>query len=292
MEIKSLENINIDIIYKAFHEAFYDYEMQLDQKQFESMLNRRGFNPKISFAAFEDNKIVAFTLNGVGNFNQQCTAYDTGTGTLKEYRGRGLASRVFEYSIPHLQQMGITQYLLEVLQHNTKAVSVYKNLGFQVVREFNYFRQEVSKLIDLEITKSTDSFYIKQMDIKEFINNNTSICNSSFEDFYPSWQNSLESIQRSLNDFLCLVAYSNTSDKIVGYCIFEPQSGDITMLAVEKENRRKGIASKLLKETIPLLKINTIKVINTDTTASSITKFLESKNINITGKQYEMIKKI
>ena len=48
------------------------------------MWKRRGFNPDLSFAAFEKNDIVAFTLNGVGNFNGRKMAYDTGTGTLPQ----------------------------------------------------------------------------------------------------------------------------------------------------------------------------------------------------------------
>jgi ribosomal protein S18 acetylase RimI-like enzyme len=106
------------------------------------MLKRRGFNPDLSFAAFDNNEIVSFTFNGIGNFNGIPTAYDTGTGTLKSHRGKGLATQIFEYSIPYLREAGIRQYLLEVLQHNTKAVSVYKNLGFKTSREFNYFAQK------------------------------------------------------------------------------------------------------------------------------------------------------
>lgn len=58
-------------------------------------------------------------------------------GALPAYREQRLAKRVFEHSVPRLLQAGIRQYLLEVLQHNTTAVSVYR-LGFEIVRELNY----------------------------------------------------------------------------------------------------------------------------------------------------------
>jgi ribosomal protein S18 acetylase RimI-like enzyme len=138
-EIKSLEKTDIGAIYKAFNQAFADYEIQITEEQFNVMIKRRGFNPELSFAAFIGNEIVSFTLNGTGIFNGILTAYDTGTGTIKEYSGKGLATKVFEYSIPYLRDANIKQYLLEVLQHNTRAVSVYKNLGFEVTREFYYF---------------------------------------------------------------------------------------------------------------------------------------------------------
>ena len=57
--------------------------MQLNAEQLRAMLTRRGFDPTLSFAAFDGAQIAAFTLNGIGNFNGVPTAYDTGTGTLK-----------------------------------------------------------------------------------------------------------------------------------------------------------------------------------------------------------------
>lgn len=283
MEIKSLIETDFDTIFRAFNQAFADYEIQLDRQQLQTMVKRRGFNPGLSFAAFEGNEIVAFTLNGTGNFNGIETAYDTGTGTLKEYRGKGLATQIFEYSTPYLREQNIKQYLLEVLQHNTKAVSVYKNIGFEVSREFNYFRQE-NKKIKNDIKTSDIPCSIKQINIRDFD------FLPNFWDFYPSWQNSFESINRASNDFVSLGAF--IQNKLAGYCVFEPVSGDITQIAVDKQYRREGIASLLLREMTGLNKNQAVKIINTDISCSSITAFLKSKNIEITGMQYEMIREI
>lgn len=283
MEIKSLSETDFGVIFHAFNQAFADYEIQLDRQQLRTMVKRRGFNPGLSFAAFEGNEIVAFTLNGTGNFNGIATAYDTGTGTLKGYRGKGLATKIFEYSIPFLREQNIKQYLLEVLQHNTKAVSVYKNIGFEVSREFNYFRQENEKIKN-DIKTSDIPCSIKQINIGDFD------FLPDFWDFYPSWQNSFESINRASNDFVSLGAF--IGNKLAGYCVFEPASGDITQIAVDKQCRREGIASLLLKEVVCLNKNDAVKVINTDISCSSITAFLKSKNIEITGMQYEMIREM
>lgn len=283
MEIKSLSETDFGVIFHAFNQAFADYEIQLDRQQLRTMVKRRGFNPGLSFAAFEGNEIVAFTLNGTGNFNGIATAYDTGTGTLKGYRGKGLATQIFEYSIPYLREQNIKQYLLEVLQHNTKAVSVYKNIGFEVSREFNYFRQENEKIKN-DIKTSDIPCSIKQINIRDFD------FLPDFRDFYPSWQNSFESINRASNDFVSLGAF--IENKLAGYCVFEPVSGDITQIAVDKQCRRKGIASLLLREMTGLNKNQAVKVINTDISCRSITAFLKSKNIEITGMQYEMIREI
>jgi ribosomal protein S18 acetylase RimI-like enzyme len=283
MEIKSLIETDFDTIFRAFNQAFADYEIQLDKEQLQTMIKRRGFNPSLSFAAFEGNEIVAFTLNGTGNFNGIATAYDTGTGTLKAYRGKGLATKIFEYSIPYLREQNIKQYLLEVLQHNINAVSVYKNTGFEISREFNYFRQSNEK-INNEIKTSGISCSIKQINIEDFN------FLPNFWDFYPSWQNSFGSISRVTEDFVSLGAF--IENKLAGYCVFEPISGDITQISVDKQYRRKGVASLLLREMTGLNKNDAVKVINTDISCSSITAFLKSKNIGITGMQYEMIRGI
>jgi len=283
MQLKSLAKTDVGTMYKAFNRAFADYEMQLNEAQLQTMLKRRGFNPDLSFAAFDNGEIVSFTLNGIGNFNGMPTAYDTGTGTLKAHRGKGLATQIFEYSIPYLKDAGIKQYLLEVLQHNTKAVSVYRNLGFETVREFNYFVQK-NEDIHLEITNIDIKYSIQQIDTERF----NAI--SDFWDFYPSWQNSFESIQRTKEDFVSLGVF--IENKLVGYCVFEPVSGDITQIAVDKPFRRKGIASLLFREIIELNKNEVIKIVNTDISCRSTTDFLKGKNIAVTGKQFEMIKKL
>ncbi len=184
--IKPLNNISFSSIFSAFDRAFEEYEMQLNKDELNTLLRRRGFVPELSFGAFENEKLIAFTLNGIGFYNNIKTAYDTGTGTLKEYRGQGLATKIFNHSIPFLKKANVTQYLLEVLQHNSKAVSVYKNLGFEISREFNYFF-------------------------------------------------------RKTDDFKIIGVYKNGN--LVGYSIFEPNSGDITQIAVDKNFRRKGMAT-------------------------------------------------
>ncbi len=280
-EIKSLGDIDFESIYKAFEQAFADYEIQLNENQLKTMLNRRGFCADLSFGAFEGDNLVSFTFNGIGVFNGVPTAYDTGTGTLKDYRGMGLATKIFEYSIPYLKEHNIKQYLLEVLQHNTKAVSVYKNLGFEVSREFNYFIQE-TEMIQNEIKNSEMICSINEVNIDDV----ESIADSW--DFYPSWQNSFESIKRALGNFVFFGAFED--DKLIGYCVFEPISGDITQIAVDRSRRREGIGSLLIKKAVEHNKSNIIKVINTDVRSVSITEFLNAKNIELKGKQFEMIK--
>ena len=58
MEIKSLEKTDFDTLFRAFGRAFADYEVQLNAEQLRAMLTRRGFDPALSFAAFDGAQIA------------------------------------------------------------------------------------------------------------------------------------------------------------------------------------------------------------------------------------------
>jgi ribosomal protein S18 acetylase RimI-like enzyme len=291
LEIKSLTHTGFETLAGAFGAAFGEYEVQITPDELRTMLRRRGFDPALSFAAFDDaGRIAGFTLNGIGTFgggNAHCgvpTAYDTGTGTLREYRGRGLATQIFEASLPHLRTAGVGQYLLEVLQHNTAAVSVYRKLGFEVSREFNYYRAEMG---DVRLGNPRGN----ACTIRETETAALRETASEFWDFTPSWQNSFEAVERSPEDFTTLGAYDG--DRLVGYVIFEPGAGDITQIAVSKIHRRQGIGSALLGEMLRQNRASGVKCINTEIGRDeALATFLQAQSIALAGKQFEMIKRL
>ena len=283
IKIKSLEGISYDKLFEAFSEAFIDYEIQINKKELIKMLHRRGFVPELSFGTFDKDKLVSFTFNGIGLFNGIKTAYDVGTGTIKEFRGQGLASEIFRHSVPFLKNNGATQYLLEVLQHNTTAVSVYRKSGFEVSREFNYFFQ-TNENINSVLKSENPGYQIKQIDFTH-----TGLLNE-FWDFMPSWQNSFEALLRKPEDFMIFGAWHN--QKLAGYCILEPERGDIPQIAVDRKYRRNGIGTMLIHEILKYNHHDSIKIINVETGCESITGFMESISVPLSGKQFEMIKQL
>ena len=281
MDIRNLENIDFDTLFEGFSNAFSDYEIHFDKDEVHSMLIRRGYVPNLSFAAFEGGKIVAFTLNGIGMFNGIRTAYDTGTGTVKDYRGCGLAGEIFRYSLPFLRQAGISQYLLEVLQNNHKAITVYRRMKFDTTREFDCFKQSIAGIDNHHSIRQCANLRI------ELIDTATVRQAQSFCDFYPSWQNSIESIERGASELTCIGAFY--LDELVGFCVFDRKSGDLTQIAVRKENRKQGVASRLLSEVIKQMSTDFVKVINVPSDNLSLLAFLKSKNIPLMNKQFEMV---
>ena len=288
--IRNLKNTDFDTLFAGFERAFADYEISFNKDEVRAMLKRRGFDDHLSFAAFVDNEIVSFTFNGIGQFNGLKTAYDTGTGTAQDYRGRHLAGQIFSTALPFLKEDGVEQYLLEVLQNNLSAIKVYRDMGFEVTRELNCYRRKISQITNLtrRETTSTDlktknslPIEIKPITVESV----RELCH--FNDFQPSWQNSIESIERGREGLHCLGAFINREPS--GYCVYDPMTGDIAQLAVKPEYRRQGVGTALLSCAIEGLETDAVKILNVDAADVTLPAFLQSKNIPLSTKQFEMI---
>lgn len=280
-EIHSLEQLSPAALYDAWEDAFRDYERTWSYDELRQLLQRRGYDPSLSFGAFDEGRLVSFILNCPGTYYGKQTAYDAGTGTIKSHRGRGLVGKIFKASLPILKHAGMQQYLLEVLQHNTTAVSIYKSAGFGINRSFNYYVQSMDELL-LSEKALAERYRLQDADldqIQEMIR---------MWDFEPSWQNSFDSIGRSLPDFIIKGVFEG--DILIGYGITEPSSGDITQLAVAGEHRRKGIGTALLTELVKYNQHQAIKVINIDIKDAGSDAFLKNNGITVRGRQYEMLK--
>lgn len=281
MEIRPLNTITIDELYTAWQDAFGKYILQINKAELAQMLHRRSYNAALSFGYFDDDRLVSFILNGIGDFKGQKTAYDTGTGTVESHRKKGLASALFTAAVSHLEQVGVKQYLLEVLQDNSGAVSIYKKLGFNVAREFTYYIINDKPTITANLTGNYALKELPLNSILEFTNG---------YDFEPSWQNNTAALLKAPKDFVCIGAYSNNA--LIGYGIIEPNKGDLPQLAVSKNYRRQGIGTAIFSELIKHTSQKAIKLINIAATCQSVKHFLAYHHIEISGKQYEMVKQL
>jgi len=282
-DIRSLADSTFDQLYACHIEAFKNYPFQWSKEALQKTIHRRGYDPSLSFGAFYNDTLVAFTWNGIGIFNGVNTAYDTGTGTIEAHRGKGLASRIFEYSIPSLKEAGIEQYILEVLTENKKAYSVYHKQGFVTTRTFDCFRSNMNEwqmpeyhLKEDVALKKIDLSYQPQME--------------TMTDFPLSWQNRFEALLKEPGDFVIMAAFKN--EQLVGYGIAEPGSGDISQLAVAKNERRKGIGSMILSELKKYIQADIVKIINIPENEKGIIDFVTKNGVPKIVSQFEMIKPI
>lgn len=283
LKVKHLGAVTFEELYNTHHRAFKDYPFQWSAESLARTMNRRGYAPELSFGLFHNNELVSFTMNGIGMFNGIKTAYDTGTATLEDYRGRGLASRVFEEASAALKASGIQQYLLEVLEENDTAKSVYERQGFKVTRKFDCFRQNMADWtfapgpLPQDVELRTIGFEARaEME--------------AMLDFLPSWQNGFEALLRKPDDFVVTGAF--IANKLVGFGLIEPDTGDVPLLGVDASHRRKGIGRMLMEHLRSLNQAPVIKVVNIPQQAAPVIQFLEACNLPKIVSQYEMIKEL
>lgn len=281
--IHSLESVSFKDLYAAFSSAFKDYDFSLNADELRRMLDRRGYNPQLSFGAFFEGRLISFVFNGTGMYNNILTAYDTGTGTVPSFRGLHLTQKIFTFSLELIYQQGVRQYVLEVLQHNHKAIKIYRKLGFETQRNFNYYSAKLSDIVPVLQVNHT-ACRILPSDLKNCLNQ------TAWFDFHPSWQNDRASLERGIDNLDILGAYER--EELVGFVIFEPASGDISSLAVAKDYRRKGIGKSLLKSAVSHFQSDVLKFTNVDCDCESVTGFLSSLGLTPKGQQFEMVRKI
>lgn len=260
----TLENIGIETLHETFLNAFSDYQvkMNLPLFKFQHMLQRRGYVPKVSIGAFNNETLVGFVLNGVRNWDGKLTAYDTGTGIIEAYRKQGITSNMLLNVRQLFRQMGVEQYLLEVIQSNTSALQLYKKQGFKILRDFQCFHLDKNKYNPITTYKVEHVDMINPNDWREL---------TEFWDFVPSWQNSIDSINAVSDSFIYSIVHLD--DNIVGYGVIDKKTGDIPQIAVNKNYRRKGIAKSIITDLMKNTESYNINVINVDGRSKSMKDF-------------------
>lgn len=272
MWYRLLTDADFSSLYACFLEAFSDYavDMRMTEQQFTQRLKRDGVQLEISVGAFDDQRMIGFYMNGLGEWQGKLTAYDAGTGIVPDYRGRGVAQELFAFLVSRLKERGVSQYLLEVLTSNERAVALYRKLEFVEVRRLAVLRTE-------QTLKPRDDFKLRRIekpDWKLF---------QSFWDGYPSWQNSIEAVERIPNDRLILGALVDGA--CVGYGVVFRPAANLMQLAVAPAHRRKGIGSCLLRG---LSADVTLKINNIDEELKGTLAFFEANGFKVVMEQFEM----
>ncbi len=267
-------------LYQATLAAFADYAVPLKMRvdQFENHFAQNAIDINFCVGAFEQEKMVGYTLNGFGRWHDKETAYDAGTGVLPEYRNKGIAKAIFKFLLPELRKLKIEQMLLEVMSDNEKAIRLYQKLGFEVSRNLRYFEQT-----DLIEVKCQDkNIEIKQIEKIEWKNI------KSFCDGYTSWQFSDEAIERKTAPTDFFAAFHG--DQCIGYSILFPSSGLIVQIAVDKKYRNRSVGSMLLaKMQMNNKNKKVLRMSNIDDALESLIKFAEKMKFKPIISQIEMI---
>jgi ribosomal protein S18 acetylase RimI-like enzyme len=273
-----LTNLPIDRLHSAFVSAFADYQvdMRMSLAEFEYRLLRDGVDASLSAGAFHNDQLVGLCLNAAGLWQGVATVYDAGTGVLPQYRGQGIATQLFQFIVPRMKELGYAQYLLEVLTTNEPAVALYRRLGFMDTRRLAVFRSH-NRITNLKPPP---------VHIRETSNPDWDLF-KTFWSGYPSWQNSIDAVQRAAKTTVVLEAYFD--DRCLGYGVVSKTSGNLFQLAVNENYRRKGFGSQLLVDLQRHISSGeAIKVNNVDESSVEAVDFYKAIGFNLVLEQFEL----
>ncbi|MEG2788349.1 MAG: GNAT family N-acetyltransferase [Romboutsia sp.] len=279
----TLENVSVDKLHNTLVEAFSDYEVKIDIPilKFQQNLKRIGYVEKASIYASDKDRLVGLLLNGIRQWDGKLTAYDAGTGVIKEYRNKSISSNMFLNTVQLLKEMEVEQCLLEVIQSNVSAVHLYKKQGFEVSREFECFN------LDKKLFTYTPKHKVQHIDL---IDENDWIELTRFWDFKPSWQNSIDSINALSDTFIYSIV--SIDDIIVGYGIIDKKTGVIPQIAVDKKYRGRGIGTSIFADLLIRTESDNISIVNVDSQCISMKDLLLNLGFKQILKQYEMVFKL
>ncbi|MGK2859084.1 MAG: GNAT family N-acetyltransferase [Thermoanaerobaculia bacterium] len=278
MRIDTLASTPFATVSSAFDEAFGDYSVSFSPSAtwLGEMMRRRGVRPELSVGVWEGDRLVAFTLNGLGTWTQATTGYDCGTGVVPDFRGRRLTSMMLAKTEELLRDAGASQYLLEVLQDNEKAIRAYRGAGFETTRELRCWSFDSAPAplpAGIEISED-ESLELRLV--------------ASMRDSEPSWQNSDESICRAGDPRVPLVAHD--AGGVVGYAMLFPVTRDLAQIAVAGGARRRGIGRALLAAARARCG-SPFRILNIDARDSGTNAFLDAVGATEIVRQFEMLKR-
>ena len=275
MEIKSLKGTSRKDILNAFNKSFSDYfvPFKLNEEQLASKMIADKTDLELSVGVFENQKLIAFILHGFDIINNENVVYNGGTGVIPKKRGLGLTKQMYIFSLPVLEKKGIDKIILEVISNNIQAIKSYKKSGFRTTRELACFKG------NFQIAKSNGEVQIKELENYQWD------LMQSFWDVNTTWQNSKNVMSKMRRDNDSFGAY--IKNQLVGYIIYTPKSKRIRQIAVHKDFRKIGVASKLIAQLAKKYG-NTFSVINVDKKAKNITRFFNSVGFENYIEQLEM----
>lgn len=280
---KNLVNVSFEELHKTFVDAFFDYAVDMSYMTtnvIQSRAIKNGYDPESSVGVFENENLVGFTLVGIDKHIEKPAAFDIMTGIIKDYRGQGIASQMFDFIKPTLKKKKIQQFFLEVLKENDAAIRAYQKTGFKITRSLECF------ILDTKNFKPTQESRIplkykklNSADIDDF---------ETFADWPPSWENSFNAIKR-IPDETNIIGAEYSINK-VGLIVYFPLVNWIMALQIDPKYRKMGVGSALIAELIDTIKGETeqIKFLDIQSEDEDLINFLKASGFELMTSQYEM----
>ncbi|MBR2756704.1 MAG: GNAT family N-acetyltransferase [Exiguobacterium sp.] len=145
------QNPPVQDLYRAFMTGFSDYiiPFQFDEQTFEDVFLVRDQNqPSRSIVAYDGEEPVGVVLSGIAHLDSRWQTRCGGLAVAPHARKLGVATELMR----RFEEAAVGTRLLEVIQGNDAAVSLYERLGYETTREILYFQA-----VSLETTANMTS---------------------------------------------------------------------------------------------------------------------------------------
>ncbi len=271
MDIRLLSEEDFEALYRTFKIAFTNNEVsfQPSVEEFGHRLHKKLLmNIDISAGSYDGNEMTGFILHSSGIYQGIPTAYNGGTGVLPGFRNQKTAINIYEFLIPRIQRKFLARILLEVVETNKNAISLYEKIGFTFKRKFKCYK--MSKTFETHSKVRVEEGTIDEV-------------NFSFTDFEPSFIDSSEHLKRGGERVLL----SKKEDITTGYLIFQPHLGRISQLAVDGMHRQSGAGEALLYQAQSLSE-KPLTIMNIPEDEIGFDSFLKRCGFQNQVNQYEM----
>jgi ribosomal protein S18 acetylase RimI-like enzyme len=278
-DIRLLQPEDFSQMYRTFVDAFSSYPVKMDltKEMFRDRIEVKvNISYKHSVGVFHGEKLIGFLFNSISEYEGIQTAYNGGTGVLKEYWGMGLTKKMYGFIAPILKNEDVYRCILEVITTNNSAIKAYQKSGFVKKKSFHCFK--LKKLIN---TKAK----VSNLKIKE----SNAVSLNDYEHIgshHPSMMDSTNMLIHNLKNETCIEA--KIDKELVGFLIFQYKTGRISQFGIKKEFRRKGIGRSLLVRAHDLSQNKRITVLNVMESDKGTIDFLNSIGFVNEIDQYEM----
>jgi ribosomal protein S18 acetylase RimI-like enzyme len=262
IEIRNLVGQSWATLTEAFNDAFSDYDIpaRYTVQYVEQLVTRRGYRPDLALGAFEGERLVGFVFNALDGDR----AYNSGTGVVPSHRRQGIARELMQRSISIVPAR---EYVLEVIETNTRAIALYRSLGFDQRRRFQCWTYEASQRE--KITELANVDYDALL---------------AWADVEPSWQNSSASLRRTIEP-RCTLGNEDCAAVLV------TSNGDVPLLVVRPEARRRGLGTRLLNACATRAN-RPLRIMNIDDRAAVVAAFLTAAGAKPFIAQLEMVRNL
>ncbi|MDD5372570.1 MAG: ribosomal protein S18-alanine N-acetyltransferase [Sulfurimonas sp.] len=130
MTIRKAEQKDVASLYALEQKLFSAENFPLSKGSFAYHIRNN-----LLFVAEIDNNIVGYVLVLVKRTNAKLYSI----GVIESHRGRKIAKRLLESAINESVSLGFRRLLLEVRTDNSTAISLYKKLGFNIIKNLKAF---------------------------------------------------------------------------------------------------------------------------------------------------------